>query len=107
MGTEDVRPVLKSFEGTSIPEEFARREKLAREKFQAQLAAERKGRPSRSIGSLAGAFGMKGDASARGGMVLADGQSVSEGLAQGKMLSDQIREQGQRQYEVSRRLPFC
>ena len=32
-------------------------------------------------------------------MVLADGQSVAEGLAKGKMLSDQIREQGQRHYE--------
>jgi len=32
-------------------------------------------------------------------MMLGDGQSVAEGLAQGKMLSDQIREQGQKQYE--------
>jgi import inner membrane translocase subunit TIM50 len=40
MGTDDVRQVLKSFEGRSIPEEFARREQVAREKFQAQLASE-------------------------------------------------------------------
>lgn len=97
MGTEDVRPVLKSFEGTLIPEEFARRESLAREKFNAQLEAERKGRPRRSLGSLAGSLGIKGVGAQGGGMVLADGQSVSEGLAQGKMLSDQIREQGLKQ----------
>ncbi len=97
MGTEDVRPVLKSFSGQSIPEEFARREQIAREKFLAQLEAEKGGRPRRSLGSLAGAFGMKSNPAASGGMVLADGQSVAEGLAQGKMLSDQIREQGQKQ----------
>ncbi|KAK5165841.1 mitochondrial inner membrane protein required for protein import [Saxophila tyrrhenica] len=97
MGTEDVRPVLKSFAGQSIPEEFARREQIAREKFHAQLEQERGNRPKRSLGSLAGAFGLKG--TPQGGMVLGDGQSVAEGLAQGKMLSDQIREQGQKQYE--------
>ena len=99
MGTKDVREVIKSFEGSNIPEEFARRESLAREKFMAQLESERRGRPRRSIGSLAGSLGLKPSAAMSGGMVLADGQSVAEGLAQGKMLSDQIREQGQKQYE--------
>lgn len=99
MGTDDVRKVLKSFEGQSIPEEFARREALAREKFQKQLAEERHRRPKFSLGSIAGGLGVKGGSSMGGGMVLADGQSVAEGLAQGKMLSDQIREQGQKQYE--------
>ena len=96
VGIDDVRPVLKSFEGTDIPTEFARRENEARRKFNAQLAVERDGRPRRSLGSLGSALGIK---AAGNGMVLADGQSVAEGLAQGKMLSDQIREQGQRQYE--------
>ncbi|KXT01254.1 hypothetical protein AC578_3791 [Pseudocercospora eumusae] len=100
MGINDVRTVLKSFEGQSIPEEFARRESIAREKFQAQLAEERKRKAKSSLGSIAGAIGVKGGSGMGGGMVLADGQSVAEGLAQGKMLSDQIREQGQKQYEA-------
>ncbi|GIZ41951.1 hypothetical protein CKM354_000523400 [Cercospora kikuchii] len=99
MGTDDVRQVLKSFEGQSIPEEFARREQIAREKFQAQLAEERKRKPKFSLGSIASGLGVQGGTGMGGGMVLADGQSVAEGLRQGKMLSDQIREQGQRQYE--------
>ena len=99
MGIDDVRTVLKSFEGKSIPEEFARREASAREKFNEQLAVERAKAPKRSLGSLFGnSLGIKGGP-APGGMVLQDGQSVAEGLAQGKMLSDQIREQGQKQYE--------
>lgn len=97
MGTEDVRQVLKSFEGQSIPEEFARREQVAREKFQAQLAAEQRRKPKFSLGSIVTGLGVQGGSG--GGMVLADGQSVAEGLKQGKMLSDQIREQGQKQYE--------
>ena len=97
MGIEDVRPVLKSFENHHIPTEFARRENLAREKFQSEFRSSK--RSGRGLGSLASGLGMKGSAAQAGGMVLADGQSVAEGLAQGKMLSDQIREQGQKQYE--------
>ncbi|KAK5123014.1 hypothetical protein LTR85_003580 [Meristemomyces frigidus] len=97
MGTEDVRTVLKSFEGQDIPLEFARREQLARDKFNAQLDSERSRKPKFSIGSLAAGLGMKSQPG--GGMVLADGQSVAEGLAQGKMMSDLVREQGQKQYE--------
>ncbi|EME46892.1 hypothetical protein DOTSEDRAFT_70745 [Dothistroma septosporum NZE10] len=99
MGTSDVRTVMKSFEGKSIPEEFARREAEARKRFNEQLADERRRKPKFSLGSVAGSLGVKGGSAMGGGMVLADGQSVAEGLAQGKMLSDQIREQGQRQYE--------
>jgi len=98
MGIEDVRPVLKSFDGQDIPTEFLRRENLARERFTAELAAQRSKSPKFSLGGmLGGSLGIKAEKA--GGMVLADGQSVSEGLAQGKMLSDQIREQGQKQYE--------
>ena len=99
MGIDDVRPVLKSFEGQNIPEEFARRESVARAKFNEELESVRKNRPRHSIGSFGSALGIKSTPAAGGGMVLADGQSVAEGLAQGKMLSDQIREQGQKQYE--------
>ena len=104
MQTDDVRTVLASFaeatkeRGVSIPVEFARREALARARFQRQYAADSAKRPKRSLGSIASAFGMKSGPPV-GGMVLGDGQSVSEGLAQGKMLSDLMREQGQKQYE--------
>lgn len=96
-GTADVRDVLKSFEGKDIPEEFARREAIARKRFNEQLDAERAKAPKRSLGSLGSALGIKSTPGMSGGMVLADGQSVAEGLKAGKMLSDQIREQGQKQ----------
>ncbi|KAM0720290.1 hypothetical protein Q7P37_004426 [Cladosporium fusiforme] len=99
MGIDDVRPVIKSFEGKDVPEEFMRRENEARKRFQEQLEQQKSKAPKFSLGGMLGAnLGIKGDKMG-GGMVLADGQSVSEGLAQGKMLSDQIREQGQKQYE--------
>ena len=95
MGIDDVRTVLKSFEGTSIPVEFAKREKAMREKFEAQLAEERKTRPKHSIGSISSLFGIKPVTPISG----LDG-SPSDGLEQGKMLWDQIRERGQKQYEI-------
>jgi import inner membrane translocase subunit TIM50 len=99
MGIDDVRPVIKSFEGKDIPEEFMRRENEARKRFLAQYEQQKSKAGKFSLGGMLGAnLGIKGDKMG-GGMVLADGQSVSEGLAQGKMLSDQIREQGQKQYE--------
>jgi import inner membrane translocase subunit TIM50 len=99
MGIDDVRPVIKSFEGKDIPEEFMRRENEARKRFLAQYEQQKSKAGKFSLGGMLGAnLGIKGEKMG-GGMVLADGQSVSEGLAQGKMLSDQIREQGQKQYE--------
>ena len=95
MGFEDTRSVLKSFEGKHIPTEFARRESVAREKFQQQLADERAKRPKRSgVGLLGSALGL-----GKSGM---DGlePSLSEGFEQGKTLMDQVRERGQRQYEI-------
>lgn len=98
MNISDVREVIRSFEGKHIPTEFARREAIARAEFNKQLEEQKSKRPRRSLGSLfGGGLGIKADRSS--GMILSDGQSVAEGLAQGKMLSDQIREQGQRQYE--------
>lgn len=86
MGFEDVRPVLKSFEGTNIPVEFARREKLMREKFQKELAEQQAKRPKRGVGGLASLFGLKPAGDDQG--------------AEGKMLLDRIREQGQKHYEM-------
>lgn len=96
MGVEDVRPVLKSFEGTSIPIEFAKREKIMRERFEKELAEEQKKRPRSGLGTFASALGLKQRA-------LDGEQSPSEGLAQGKMLWDQIRERGQKNYEMIER----
>jgi mitochondrial import inner membrane translocase subunit TIM50 len=91
MNVEDVRPVIKSFEGTYIPAEFAEREKKMREKFQKQMEEEQKGRPHRGVGSLASLIGLKPQSTI-------DGQSPAED--QGKMLWDQIRERGQKNYEM-------
>lgn len=98
MGFDDIRDVLKSFQGKPIPAEFARRESIAREKFQKQLAEERAKRPKRSgVGFLGSALGLGKPAG--GGM---DGveASLSEGFEQGKTLMDQVRERGQKQYEI-------
>jgi mitochondrial import inner membrane translocase subunit TIM50 len=96
MGIPDVREAIKSFEGKDIPTEFARREALAREKFNAQMAEERAKKSKYSIGgSLMSALGLRPQHS-----VTADGQSLAEGFEQGKMLSDQARERGQKQYEI-------
>lgn len=94
MGVEDVRTVLKSFDGTPIPAEFAKREKAMRERFEKELAEEQKKKPSRGLGNFAAALGLKPSST------LSGEQSPSEGLAQGKMLWDQIRERGQKNYEM-------
>ena len=94
MGVEDVRTVLKSFEGTNIPIEFSKREKAMRERFEKQLEEEKKKKPSIGMGSLASALGLKSSRTL-------DGEpSPIEGLAQGKMVWDQIRERGQKNYEM-------
>ncbi|PQE23037.1 NLI interacting factor-like phosphatase protein [Rutstroemia sp. NJR-2017a WRK4] len=92
----DVRKALKSFEGTHIPTEFAKREAIARKKFQEQLAEERKKRPrSGGVGLLGSVLGIK-----PGGMTTdPNEQSLAEALAQGKMLQDLARERGQKNYE--------
>lgn len=95
MGVDDVRTVLKSFEGQSIPIEFAKREKAMRERFEKELAEEQKKRPRSGMGSLASALGLKSSARTLDGE-----QSPSAGLQEGKMLWDQIRERGQKNYEL-------
>lgn len=91
MGFDDVREFLKSFEGTYIPAEFARREKILRAKFEAEEAEKQKKRPRKTLGSLTSMLGMS--SKTPDGM-----QSPDEAMAEGKMLWDQIRERGQRQY---------
>lgn len=86
MGFDDARTVLKSFEGKYIPAEFARREKLLREKFEAERKT--KGKPKKSLG-LGGLFKQQSP----------DGlPSTEDAMAEGKMLWDVIRERGQRNY---------
>ena len=87
MGFEDTREVLKSFEGTYIPAEFARREKLLRAKFEADQSASGKKRPKKTLGALSSVLGMSGRSP--------DGLDPSD---DSKMLWDQIRERGQKQY---------
>ncbi|KAL8857838.1 MAG: hypothetical protein Q9178_005594 [Gyalolechia marmorata] len=97
MGFTDVRDVLKSFAGTHIPSEYSRRENLARERFQKQFAEENKKGKRKSGGKgggLLGAFGA-GSRDMFGGE-----ESLSEGFEKGKTYMDQVRERGQRQYEV-------
>ena len=86
MGIEDTRKAIGSFHGKHIPSEFAIREAKAREKFQKDLEGERNRRPKSSgMGLLASSLGMK---------------PMVQGFEEGKMLSDQIRERGQKAYEA-------
>ncbi|PGH04006.1 hypothetical protein AJ80_08590 [Polytolypa hystricis UAMH7299] len=94
MGIDDVRPVLKSFDGTYIPAEFARREKAMREKFEKQLEEERSKKPKHSVSGIASLFGLQRPAPTL------DGIDPTQGLEEGKMVWDQIRERGQKQYEL-------
>ena len=94
MGFDDTRTVLKSFEGKFIPAEFARREKLLREKFEAKLKEEVAKRPKRTVGGIGSLFGVKNQPSPDGL------ENSAEAFEQGKMLWDQIRERGQKQYEI-------
>lgn len=84
MGIEDTRHVIKSFEGKDIPEEFARREKIMREKFETKIAAEKSKKPSFNLGSLSASLGLTNAAQEE----------------KPKMLWDQVRERGQKQYEA-------
>jgi len=89
MGFEDTREVLKSFEGKYIPAEFDRRQKLIREKFEADRAQKKS---KKSFGGLGSLFGKKPQSP--------DGmQSITEAEAQGKMIWDQIRERGHEMYQ--------
>lgn len=95
MAIPDVRKAIASFEGTHIPSESAAREAVARKKFQEQMAVEQKKRPSKGgLGFLNSALGLKPQSAFEGE------QSSSEAFAQGKMLQDQARERGQKNYQA-------
>ncbi|KAI1128751.1 HAD-like domain-containing protein [Nemania abortiva] len=97
MEYKDVRDVLKSFKGTHIPTEFARREAITRAEFNKQLESQKRKRPS-GMGALGNMLGLKGNMNM---MQPADGEiSPAEAFAQGKMLQDIIRERGQKTYEM-------
>lgn len=100
MAYTDVRKALASFEGQHIPTEFSRREAVARQKFHEQLAEEQKKRPKHSgVGFLGKALGIKH----QNMMMDPTEQSPAEAFAQGKMLQDQARERGQKNYEMLER----
>lgn len=102
MEIDDVRKVIKSYEGTHIPTEFKRRENLAREKFNKELEASRGKRRSGSFSKgLGGAFGVSGAQKQmpQTSMMPVQPLNPSEGFAQGKMLIDQVRENAQKNYE--------
>jgi import inner membrane translocase subunit TIM50 len=94
MQIPDVRAAIKSFEGSNIPVEFAKREAIARKKFQEQLAIEKKKGHKGGVGFLGKALGIKPQAAYEGE------PSVGEAFAQGKMLQDLARERGQKNYEA-------
>ncbi len=97
MAYSDVRKAISSFEGQHIPTEFARREAIARKKFQEQVEEEKKKRPKHSgVGFLGNALGIKH----QNMMMDPADQTPAEAFAQGKMLQDQARERGQRNYEA-------
>ncbi|KAL8830526.1 MAG: hypothetical protein Q9170_005701 [Blastenia crenularia] len=100
MSFSDVRDVLKSFQGTHIPSEYSRREGIAREKFQKQFLEGNKSKrkSSSSGGGFLSALGM----GSGNRMMGPDGveESLSEGFEKGKTYMDQVRERGQRQYEI-------
>ncbi|KAL8697543.1 MAG: hypothetical protein Q9201_007073 [Fulgogasparrea decipioides] len=100
MGHSDIREVLKSFQGTHIPTEYSRRESIAREKFQKQYAEENA--RSRRSGSSSGGLGFLGSLGLGGGRLMGpEGEeSLGEAFSKGKTYMDQVRERGQRQYEI-------
>ena len=98
MNYDDLRGVLKSFQGAYIPSVYARREAAIRKKVQAERAASQDGKPKKSFGLLSS---LSGDA---GGQLIApDGTPLptyAEASRQGKTYMDMVRERGRMQYEA-------
>jgi len=95
MQYSDVRKVIKSFDGTHIPTEFARREALARAEHNKRVKAQ----SSRGggISWLSSHLGLK--PSNMSLMVAPEGEeNPQEAFAKGKMLQDIARERGIRNY---------
>jgi import inner membrane translocase subunit TIM50 len=101
MDYSDVRKVIKSFEGTDIPTEFARREAIARAEHKKRLEAIRGKSSTKASGGgmnwLSSLLGLK--PSNMSLMVPPEGEeSPQDALASGKMLQDIARERGIRNY---------
>ncbi|KAK4097148.1 HAD-like protein [Parathielavia hyrcaniae] len=95
MQYSDVRKVIKSFEGTHIPTEFARREALARAEHNKRVQAKQP--RAGGMSWLAGHLGLK--PSNMSLMVPPEGEeNPTEAFAKGKMLQDIARERGIRNY---------
>ena len=90
-----MRRTLDSFSSTHIPTEYARREALAREKFEVQrqeeLSKRRGGKGPSILSKILGA----GTTPQPSGLET----SLSEAFEQGKTYMDLVRERGQKQYE--------
>ncbi|KAF8249528.1 NIF-domain-containing protein [Wilcoxina mikolae CBS 423.85] len=87
MGVADVRPIIKDFDGTHIPTEFARREELIREQLRKELGqkkGKKKGPPAWALGLL----GMKPK------------EDMDEDV---KTFMDLARERGQQQYKETQK----
>lgn len=97
MELSDVRKVLASYKDKDIPAEFHRREALAREEFSKRYNAE-KGRRKHGAGALSGLSSALGFKSSNAMMQIPGEQSPAEALAEGKMLSDLMRERGHANY---------
>ncbi|AEO59492.1 hypothetical protein MYCTH_2307846 [Thermothelomyces thermophilus ATCC 42464] len=94
MQYNDVRKVIKSFEGHHIPTEFARREALARAEHNKRLQAKSRGG---GMSWLSSHLGLK--PSNMSLMVAPEGEeNPQEAFAKGKMLQDIARERGLRNY---------
>ncbi|KAJ2897423.1 Mitochondrial import inner membrane translocase subunit tim50 [Zalerion maritima] len=103
MQFNDVRRIIKSFQGKHIPTEFARREAIARREFEKELAEKRKGfhhdKAPSGLSFLGNLLGLK--PSSMSMMPQMEGEEhPQEAFAKGKMLQDIARERGQRNYEM-------
>jgi import inner membrane translocase subunit TIM50 len=98
MGIADIPAVVRGFEGKDIAIEFARREAIAREKFEKQMAEEKQRRPRSAPSFLASMLGLKPQKQPDSLEA-----SAAEAYESGKMLQDQARERGQKHYENLRK----
>lgn len=97
MDIEDVRKVLASYRGTHIPTEFHRREKRAREEFNRKWL-EKGAKASKPGAGMLSSISLGLGFKAQPLTYIPGEQSSAEAYAEGKMLSDQLRERGQRGY---------
>ena len=96
MNIKDVRAAIRSFEGKDIASEFARREALAREAFNEQLAESRAKKTNSAAGLALNSLGLQGQS----GSTITGEPSAADGFEQGKMLMDLMRERGIKHFEA-------